>query len=298
MKYIFLLLLGVGIISTVYINKDNQPFEKIFYYHPCDNPLKFRIDTVDSRFQLSKQDFITYTKESADIWNKAYKKTIFTYDPQGEISVSLLFDQRQSITNEIRSIEDELQTGRQNLDPEISTYRQRSETFEKRAASLNSQIAYWNDKGGAPPEEFDKLIKEQQELKKEADELNRIAKELNQSTDFFNSKVGKLNQTVDTFNTVLGEKPEEGIYNGNENRIEVYFYNNKNELLRTLAHELGHARGLGHLIDKTAIMYKNTTRYITPTASDLSALETVCKRRSLISLFEERFKLLINAIEI
>ncbi len=80
-------------------------------------------------------------------------------------------------------------------------------------------------------------------------------------------------------------KPEEGIYISDENgrRIIIYFNISKNELVHTLAHEMGHALGIGHINSTTSIMYSRTTEILSLSNDDLTALSTVCRK---ISVFE------------
>jgi hypothetical protein len=126
-------------------------------------------------------------------------------------------------------------------------------------------------------------------LQSEANSLSATAKSLNQSTDQFNSQVGKLNQTINTFNDALTFKPEEGIFIGAEKRIEIYFNINQNELVHTLAQELGHSLGLAHNQNSKSIMYPSTTLSLPPSVDDIKALEEVCRPRSILELVNQRF---------
>ncbi len=141
----------------------------------------------------------------------------------------------------------------------MAEYEKQSESFKQRLEALNSEIEEWNKKGGAPPDVFERLMKEQNSLKREAEKLNATARSLNKSADVYNSNVGTLNKEVDTINTALSTKPEEGVYLPQENKIEIYFHITQDELVHTLAHELGHALGMDHNSNQVSIMYANTT---------------------------------------
>ena len=118
------------------------------------------------------------------------------------------------------------------------------------------------------------------DLQQEANRLNQLAKSLNQKADNYNSGVVKINSTIGTFNQVLAVKPEEGLYTSSTNTIDIFFITDKNELVHTLAHELGHARGIGHLDDPKAVMYPQSSIVISASSGDIQALETTCSRRS------------------
>jgi predicted Zn-dependent protease len=102
--------------------------------------------------------------------------------------------------------------------------------------------------------------------------------------------VGKLNNVISNFNEDISKKPEEGIYMGDQNRIEIYFNNNQQELLHTLTHELGHALGLAHVNDNPqAIMYPYTTKTIILSTQDVAELNEVCREKSILEIIRLRF---------
>ncbi|MBI4038232.1 matrixin family metalloprotease [Candidatus Daviesbacteria bacterium] len=243
----------------------------------CDQPVRFKIEFVDKRFNLSRDEFLARVQEGADIWNRAFGKTLFTYSPQGPLRISLVFDERQALTNQINQLEGELKSNQNVLQPQVAEYEQKAEKFKKRLAILNETIDTWNRQGGAPPAEYNKLIKEQESLKKEAESLNAMAKLLNLSAVTYNAQVDKLNQTVDTFNQTLEDKPEEGLFDPETKQIKVYFNSNSQELLHTLAHEFGHVLGLQHLSSKSDIMYAFSTKVTQPSENDLLALKNICR---------------------
>lgn len=273
--FLFIIFVSSAVIFTP------TPLASVFSYSICDEPVHYRIDTVDPKFNLSRDDFSSSTAEAAQIWNEVLAKDLFVYDPKGNLSVNLIYDGRQSLTNQINQLEDTIQSEKQSLKPKISEYQKLSAEFKQKIADLNKTIEYWNNQGGAPSDEYQKIITKQQELKAEADRLNAMADNLNLSTDQYNTEVNKLNQTITTFNETLEERPEEGIFKGSENRIEIYFNINKDELVHTLAHELGHAIALPHNSNSKAIMYYKTNQNTSVSTEDIQALEEACKERSI-----------------
>ena len=55
-------------------------------------------------------------------------------------------------------------------------------------------------------------------------------------------------------------KPEEGIYDPANQRIEVYFNINRSEMVHTIAHEFGHALDLPHNDNRLSIMFPYSTQ--------------------------------------
>lgn len=266
---VFVLLLASVLVASKYV-----------YIYPCAKPILYKIGSVDPKFGIKEDKLLKNLKSAEDVWEKPTGKNIFDYDPGGQLTVNFVYDTRQALKTRIDQLEQGLNKQESSLDSQISQYEQLVADFDRKNAELNNDINFWNDKGGAPPAEYDKLVARQQELQKEADSLNQMAKSLNQKTGNYNSGVVKINTTINTFNEELSVKPEEGIYSPDTDTIDIFFITDPNELIHTLAHEFGHARDLGHLDDPKAIMYPQTSTVISASPSDIDAIETVCSRYS------------------
>lgn len=284
----------------------------LVYFSPCDHPIHYKIGGIDSRFNLSRDNFLADLKKAADIWSSSFGKQLFVYDEGGDLVVSMVYDQRQSLENritsldnQVSSLENQLQTQKGSLDQKQSLYENQVVDFRRKLADLNSQIDYWNSKGGAPADEYQKLVSQQQALREEAEVLNKEAQDLNLSAENYNSQVSSLdsqinnlNEQVTTFNETLALRPEEGIYDPSGARIDIYFNISQSELVHTLAHELGHSLGLDHNQNPKSIMFPRTTKALTPSADDLKDLRLVCQKQSILEIFLNRVYQLINQIYI
>lgn len=263
-----------------------------FAYAPCRTAIRYKIGSVDPRFNLTNAELEQHIEQAASLWSTSYGKPLFVPDEKGNLTIHLVYDRRQQLNEELDALESDLDSKETTLRSKIQTFEKDQASFNTQVRAFNERIAYLNSQGGAPKEEYDKLKAEQQQLQSEADSLNARAKELNVSTQSFNLDVGKLNQTVDTYNTALKGKPEEGLYRSEDNSITIYFVNTEDELIHTIAHELGHARGIDHVNDENAIMFPFTTKTTMLTQADVQALQEVCRERSIFEVLQERIKYL------
>lgn len=232
---------------------------------------------------------MSYLSLAGDKWGDAASQRLFMYDPQGALTMNMLYDRRQMLTSQINSIEEQVDQKKNTLDAEIAQYEKDSAALKQKIADLNNKIDYYNSQGGAPVDEYNKLIKEQQDLKAEADRLNDIANNLNLSAESYNADLNTLQRTINIFNSALLQKPEEGLYDGKTNTITIYFNNGREELLHTIMHEMGHALSLGHIADPKAIMYPYSSREISISPADASLIQNLCKKRSITEVLQARF---------
>ena len=281
MKKIVSLLIYVAIVVIIFVHAypEKLNIDKLLHRSPCDTPISYNIGFIDKRFNITTDKLKTNIENAANIWNKAEAKQLFVFDPAGKLQINMIYDERQALTNQINNLEGQLQGGKQALQPQVDQYNMLLADFKIRAQKLNTQIDFWNARGGAPPDEYNQLIQQQQDLQKEADNLNSLAQKLNLQTNDYNNQIVNLNQKIETFNAELEKKPEEGLYIGGENRIEIYFNTNQKELEHTIAHELGHALELDHNNNQNSIMYPYTTETLKPTPEDIVSLNTVCNAR-------------------
>jgi hypothetical protein len=243
--------------------------------HPLDTRLRYQIAEVDPRFGMSKEQAIQLSKEAIQIWHDGTQKQLFVYDDQAQLKIKLIYGARQENYNAFKKTQQELDQEHSsnqrisgNLDVSKSSLEQmqqslRQEQIQLRAEAdyLNQQRVSWSRIENEQGENRQRIEAQYQALKEKAQQLQRNIAYYNQMNAQYNQQVGQHNSSIERYNwNVMQAKnrfpPREfhkGVFMGDQ--IQIYQFDTEDDLRLTLAHELGHALGLGHHADPEALMY-------------------------------------------
>lgn len=242
----------------------------------CDVPISYRIGEVDSRFGVSEDEVRNAISTAESVWEDGTDRNLFTYDPDGELVVNFVYDERQALTKEQKKYDTLLDT-KQNVSDSVrleyerlaaeyetvrQTYENRVDAYETKLNAYNREVAEWNGRGGAPKDVFARLDATQASLKTEERSLNELSTKLNTLVRKINA-VGSQGNTLVTDYNELVEEYNDKFAEGNEftqgdykdSVINIYEYESEEELAIVLAHEMGHALGLEHVEGKESLMY-------------------------------------------
>ena len=230
---------------------------------PCVTPITYSLTGLDERFGLSKDKVELDLRQAAAVWNEALGKEVVVDagNSAPELPVSFVYDKTQATVDTIEHLSDDIDT----LKAELTDVANQYGTLKKQYDTLNGQ-------GRATQAMYDEL----QTLYSCYEALRK-----------------KINADVAQGSSLPTGSDEEGLYTSDQDgtRNTSYAFQDKNELLRTLTHEFGHALGLEHVANPDSIMYPSNSsdESLDLTAQDKAELARACnaaKRSTLGELYE------------
>jgi predicted Zn-dependent protease len=274
------------------------------FYSPCEKPIEYSIGSFDEEFGISKDLLLMALKEAENFWEEPSGRDLFNYSSTGKLKVNLVYDYRQESTNDLSNIDQSLEQGNIQYNQAKNEYQNYLNEHDKKTAELNNLVSLYNQKNQTYEEEvkkwnknpgtssrYEELVAQKQEIEKisvqikaKENEVNRTIPKINESVEKLNNLAKQLNLNVEEYNT-LSETIEGEFEQGNYKtsarikEINIYQFDDYRKLVLVLAHELGHAIGIGHIDDPNDIMYRiNTGKDQRITINTINALEFICNK--------------------
>jgi chromosome segregation ATPase len=289
-----------------------------FYYIAeavCPVPLTYRVGEIDDRFDITEEEARLALSEAESIWEDATGRNLFTYDENGKLVVSFVYDERQEFVEEETELKDKLDAT-ENISEAISdtyaslieeyntlklSYADKVEAYERKLNTYNEKVEQYNKEGGAPSDVYSALSAEKEALNREQRELNTLASKLNDLVSEINNigergnkLINSYNQGVETYNEKFGESHEftQGDYSNST--IKIYTFEDDKELELVLVHEFGHALSLEHVEGPASMMYYLIGEQPVEAVlskEDLQEFDRVCGEKSIV----ERLQILLSS---
>lgn len=278
----------------------------------CRIPYQVRIGQIDPQFEVPASTLEAALLEAFALWEQHAPKPLFQLSSRrAATAVNLHFDDRQADTaalvrgHAIRArAASELERLQRELESNSAHYRARSDSFRsqqhayERDQRLHArQVAAFNAAGSSDHQMRRRLLAEQDRLGLEGERLERALQSLAEAQralvrqrERYNREVVLLNEQHANLNARSAERGRvtSGQYLrvGQHARIDVHVAASYEDLVWVLAHELGHALGMGHVAGARSVMgevyarsYQRPRGRVVLSEQDIEALEAVCTQR-------------------
>lgn len=242
----------------------------------CIKPIHYSIGVFDERFDLNREDFLAILLDAEKLWEEESGKELFKETENGPFKINLIYDERQEKTELVEATEEELNEKQDGYKDADMTYRDLADRYERGVGDFETELASynaaaqkhvadvnrWNASSSKTLAERDRLQEEERRLSEifdrlesEKAELESLYAELSVALEIRNELVKDYNREVNYFNEEFAgsESFDQGNYSKGE--INIYQFKDENDLRLVLAHEFGHALGIGHVDDPQAVMH-------------------------------------------
>lgn len=258
----------------------------------CKAPVSWRIGQLDPAFDLTLEQAEQAAHSAAMQWNQAFGIELFRYDSLDGFAINFAYDERQQQVLQHALLQRNLDRYDTNISQRVAGLQQQSarlqqqqQQFEAQNQQFAADVAAFERKvqqaspdRSALQREQQQLNQRQQQLQQQADNLNTEQQRLLREQQYINDTVADRNALLPQQTTEVA-KTEVGLMEirGKQRVMTIFAYKTLTDLQLTIAHEFGHALGVGHTDNPASVMHAAlNTQQSRLTADDIQALKAQC----------------------
>jgi hypothetical protein len=203
---------------------------------PCARPILWRIAAVDPRFGMDPDRAREAVEAAAKLWEEGAGRPLFRHDPDHGFPILFIHDERQARTRERQGLESALHHRGAELEAQLLALEEALQELKARGGSTGP---------GGGRDEVEKLRVRQADL---TARLEAHRSEVAEVADRF-----PPTPVESATHRLLALRGPDGTATL-RHEIRVFRFDDDRDLVRILAHELGHALGLDHATAPGAVM--------------------------------------------
>lgn len=247
----------------------------------CQIPIRWRLATLDEKFNLSSPQALESIRAAAQAWNQQLGVNVFIEDAENGFPINFIYDERQQqllagqrLVRNVDRYDEYLQQLSADLTQLSSDHQQQLAAFERQKQQFSEQLA-------RRTLDAQSAQQQQAELQIQADGLNALAQKINDKNKHLQQSVQDRNQLLQDAAPPSVKIAEVGllIRTGTMLEMRIFAYRDAPTLQQTITHEFGHALGIDHLPQTEAIMHEMLSgEQQQLTAADVSAAQQLCQQ--------------------
>jgi hypothetical protein len=249
----------------------------------CEVPLSWHIARLDPDFGLDPQVAERAVREAAAIWEGSTARTLFPNSAGEGVAIHFVFDERQATAGERSRNQARIERADEDLDRRRASLDREAARLDQDIARHNEAVEEWNAAGGASPTVLEELSarelllqERQREVNSRIDDLNHAVAERNRQFDRLAEQFPSEAIESGTYAETVHRRGQR-VTSVTDREIRIYRFDDWDDLVLVIAHEFGHALGLGHATSPEAVMASVHSRASPQLHStDLSLLRDRC----------------------